>query len=310
MADQFTLPINELPNPAPLNNILSNSATLTASVSMALEQSPRGLAENRPPPLSGEPGPQIDYKLLQVVLNKTKELLAPETMGAILKLANIRKKYWMALSGYAQLHRHIQDIWVQRQKLVDRADAIKLAAVRYLSTLNAQLHSPRFVGLRQEDLRCAYKVKVETLLRHNAYSQILNAKEARDAVGKYILFAKGLAKLSETFVQVKLEAMPSIYQAQNVMLAFWGDWLAAAAETSSEAVSGDATTSGLPPYGQENGVGNYMNYMKRGYDMIDNADDGNETIPEPKKHHGIEAEANEGWWAELEPLDGAIEGYY
>ncbi|KAJ9253250.1 hypothetical protein DTO207G8_4257 [Paecilomyces variotii] len=289
MADSFTLPIDETPNPAPLDLILSNEATITASISMTLEQSPRGLAEDRPPPLSAEPGPQIDYKLLQAVLSRTRGLLAPEDLEAISKLISIRKKYWMALSGYTQIHRQIQDIWVQRQRLVDQVESIKLAAARWLSTFAAQIQSPRFSGIRPEDVRNAYKAKVQALLRQNANSQLLNAKEARDAIGRYYIYAKGVMGLSSKFIEVKLETMPIIYKAQNVLLAFWGDELAAAAEVTSEPVYGNPAAHELPPVCQGGGTGNQSKREKRSYDMVDNESDGQQTIPEPKRHHGIEA---------------------
>ncbi|KAJ9272417.1 hypothetical protein DTO212C5_1602 [Paecilomyces variotii] len=289
MADSFTLPIDETPNPAPLDLILSNEATITASISMTLEQSPRGLAEDRPPPLSAEPGPQIDYKLLQAVLSRTRGLLAPEDLEAISKLISIRKKYWMALSGYTQIHRQIQDIWVQRQRLVDQVESIKLAAARWLSTFAAQMQSPRFSGIRPEGVRNAYKAKVQALLRQNANSQLLNAKEARDAIGRYYIYAKGVMGISSKFIEVKLETMPIIYKAQNVLLAFWGDELAAAAEVTSEPVYGNPTAHELPPVFQGDRTGNQSKREKRSYDMVDNESDGQQTIPEPKRHHGIEA---------------------
>ncbi|KAL1854629.1 hypothetical protein Plec18170_004720 [Paecilomyces lecythidis] len=393
MADAFALPIDETPSPAALDLILSNEATLTASVSMTLEQSSRGKAEDRPPPLSAEPGPQIDYRLLQAVLDKTRELLKPEELEAISNLASIRKKYWMALSGYAQIHRHIQDIWIQRQKLVDQAESVKVAAARWLSTFTTQMQSPRFAGMRPEDIRNAYKAKVQSVLRQNADSQALNAKETREAIERYYMYAKGLTVLSSKFIETKVDAMQSIYNAQTVLLAFWGDELAAAAEGAPGPVHGDATSydasshcygfgdldnpnskkishdrTGNESYGQQtildlkrhygvegasmpvyenttaqghlphfesNGAaagaqivrsessasvvdntpisaktnGSQLNCNKRGYDMIEN-EGGQQTMPESKRHHGIEANENENWWEELDPLNDSLEASY
>ncbi|GAD92770.1 hypothetical protein PVAR5_1366 [Paecilomyces variotii No. 5] len=289
MAGTFALPIDEPPSNPALDLILSNEATLTASLSMTLEQSTRGKSEDRPPPLSAEPGPQIDYRLLHAVIDKTRELLKPEDLEAFSKLADVRKKYWMALSGYAQIHRQVQDIWIQRQKLVDQTESVKVAAARWLSTLTAQMQSPRFAGMRPDDLRNAYKAKVQAVLRQNANSQALNAKESREAIERYYMFAKGLTVLSAKFIETKVDAMQSIYNAQTVLLAFWGDELAAAAEGGREPDYGDSTAYEVPAHCYEFGDLNNPNSNGTSYDMADNGNYAQQTIQDLKRRHGVEA---------------------
>ncbi|KAL2007790.1 hypothetical protein VTN00DRAFT_7772 [Thermoascus crustaceus] len=173
--DQTTL----FPPPL-LEGRLSDTITLVASINLLLDESPQGIAAGRPAPLSAEPGPQIDYRLVSCVLSVTHKSLSRDDCQKLQAVDRLRHRYFSAHGILAHLHRAIQDLWAQRQLLVDRAEQIKIK-IMYNNNNNNN-------NSNNGDEDC-----YRTFLHQNAISQSLNLKQAHEALERYYRCAKGVA---------------------------------------------------------------------------------------------------------------------
>lgn len=219
--------------PSPLfEGRLSDTSTLIASINLLLDESPEGIAAGRPAPLSAEPGPQVDYRLIACVLSVTHKSLSREDYQSLQAVDRLRRRYFSAHGVLAHLHRAIQDLWAQRQLLVDRAEQIKIKIMHNNNNNNNN---------DDDDDDDDEEEHYHTLLHQNAISQSLNLKQSHEALERYYRCAKGVAQITQDFFDAKVNAMPVIYSVQNEFLSVWAARVRTAVTQSNSSRSSTPT---------------------------------------------------------------------
>jgi hypothetical protein len=183
----------QLAPPGPFGDRIHDNTIATAAICLHVENSPRPpAADKRPCPLSGEPGPQIDYKLVQRLLQWSKIHLAQDDLDQFEAVDRARLKYFLAYDRFFNFVRGCQDLWAERRQLVSQQTAIKANPDKFSNTA----------------------------LADNAWRQTINAKECSGAVDRSRVYKRGIAMCTDELSESKRKVLPIVKKLQHAVMVY------------------------------------------------------------------------------------------
>jgi hypothetical protein len=177
----------------PFGDKINDNVIAVTAICLHVEDSPHSPAgDNKPCPLSGEPGPQIDYKLVQLLLKWSKAQLTQEDLVRFEAVDRSRLKYFAAYECLFNLVRGCQDLWAERRQLVSQEAAIKANPAKFSNTALAE----------------------------NARRQAINARECTEAVHRSRIYKRGITMCTDQLSESKRKVLPIVKKLQHALMVY------------------------------------------------------------------------------------------